>query len=47
MILEKKYLVTEYLSERNSCCSPITYMIQGLIQRFTRIVPGKVVRKII
>ncbi len=44
---QKKYLVAEYQSERNSYRSPITYMIQGLIHGFTRIVPGKMAQKII
>ncbi len=44
---QKKYLVAEYQSERNIYRSPINYIIQGLIQGFTRIVPGKVVQKMI
>ncbi len=44
---QKKYLVAEYQSERNAYRSPINYILQGLIHGFTRIVPGKVVQKII
>ncbi len=44
---QKKYLVAEYQSERNSYRSPINYILQGLIHGFTRIVPGKVAQKII
>lgn len=44
---QKKYLEAEYQSERNKYRSPINYIIQGLINGFTRIVPGKTVQKLI
>ena len=44
---QKKYLVAEYQSQRNRYRSPINYIIQGLIQGFTRIVPGSLVQKLI
>ena len=44
---QDKYLVAEYQSERNINRSPINYIIQGLINGFTRIVPGKSVQKMI
>jgi len=44
---QKKYHDAEYQSERNVYRSPVNYIIQGLIQGFTRIVPGKVVQKMI
>ena len=44
---QKKYIIAEYQSERNIYRSPIHYIIQGLIQGFTRIVPGTFLQKII
>jgi len=44
---KKKYLVAEYQSNRNVYRSPINYIIQGLFQGLTRIVPGKAVQKMI
>ncbi len=44
---EDKYLDAEYQSERNINRSPINYILQGLINGFTRIVPGRTVRKMI
>ena len=44
---QKTYLIAEYQSERNIYRSPINYIIQGLIQGFTRIVPGTFLQKII
>lgn len=44
---QDKYLDAEYQSERNVYRSPINYIIQGLINGFTRIVPGKGIQKII
>ena len=42
---QDKYLTAEYQSERNLYRSPVNYIIQGLIQGITRIVPGKNVQK--
>lgn len=44
---QDKYLDAEYQFERNVYRSPINYIIQGLMNGFTRIVPGKGVQKII
>ena len=44
---QKKYLTSDYQSQRNIYRSPINYIIQGLIHGFTRIVPGKNVQKLI
>ena len=44
---EHKYLVAAYQSGRNVYRSPINYIIKGLINGFTRIVPGKGVQKLI
>lgn len=41
------YLVAEYQSERNIYRSPINYIIHGLVNGFTRIVPGKGVQNLI
>ena len=44
---QDKYLVAEYQTKRNVNRSPINYIVQGLINGFTRIVPGKGVQKMI
>jgi len=44
---QEKYLTAEYQSERNLYRSPVNYIIQGLIQGITHIVPGKNVQKAI
>ena len=44
---EKKYLTADYKSTRNMYRSPINYIIQGLIQGFTKIVPGKGIQKLL
>jgi hypothetical protein len=44
---QDKYLVAEYQAKRNVNRSPINYIVQGLINGFTRIVPGKGVQKMI
>lgn len=44
---QDKYLGAEYQSKRNIYRSPINYILQGLINGFTRIVPGKGVQKMI
>lgn len=44
---QKKYLIANYRSVRNAYRSPINYIVQGLVQGFTRIVPGKFVQKLI
>lgn len=44
---QKNYLIANYQSSRNKYRSPINYIIQGLVQGFTRIVPGKLVQKMI
>lgn len=44
---QDKYIDTEYQSERNIYRSPINYILQGLINGFTRIVPRKGVQKMI
>jgi len=44
---QEKYLTAEYQSERNIYRSPVNYIIQGLIQGITHIVPGKNVQKAI
>jgi uncharacterized protein involved in outer membrane biogenesis len=41
------YLVAEYQSQRNIYRSPVNYIIHGLVNGFTRIVPGKTVQKFI
>ncbi len=42
---QEKYLTAEYQSERNIYRSPINYIIHGLMQGITRIVPRKNVQK--
>jgi len=44
---QNKYIIAEYQSERNINRSPINYIIQGLINGVTRIVPGKAIQKLI
>ncbi|NND80657.1 MAG: DUF748 domain-containing protein [Maribacter sp.] len=44
---QKKYLTANYSSVRNPYRSPINYIVQGLVQGFTRIVPGTFVQKLI
>jgi hypothetical protein len=44
---QKKYLIAEYQFERNKYRSPINYIIKGLIQGVTKIVPGKFAQKMI
>ena len=44
---QKKHLIAEYQFERNKYRSPINYIIKGLFQGFTKIVPGKLVQKLI
>jgi hypothetical protein len=44
---QKKYLIANYKSVRNTYRSPINYIVQGLVQGFTRIVPGKFVQRLI
>jgi len=44
---QKHYLIANYQSVRNAYRSPINYIVQGLVQGFTRIVPGKIVQKLI
>ena len=41
------YLVAEYQSQRNIYRSPVNYIIHGLVNGFTRIVPGKGVQNLI
>ena len=44
---QDKYLVADYQTKRNVARSPINYIVQGLINGFIRIVPGKGVQKMI
>ena len=44
---QEKYLTAQYQSDRNMYRSPVNYIIQGLIQGITHIVPGKNVQKAI
>ncbi len=44
---QKKYITAKYRSSRNVYRSPIHYIIQGLIQGITRIVPGRLAKKFI
>lgn len=44
---QDKYLSAEYQSERNIYRSPVHYIIHGLINGFTRIVPAKGLQKMI
>jgi virulence-associated protein VapD len=44
---QEKYLTAEYQSERNLYRSPINYIIHGLMQGVTHIVPRKNVQKIL
>jgi len=44
---QRKYLIAEYQSERNVYRSPINYIIQGLIQGFKQIIPGKFAQALI
>jgi hypothetical protein len=44
---EKRYRSVQYRSKRNLYRSPINYIIQGLIQGFERIVPGRIAREFI
>jgi len=41
------YLVAEYQSQRNIYRSPVNYIIHGLVNGFTRIVPGKGLQNLI
>jgi hypothetical protein len=44
---EKRYRYVQYRSKRNLYRSPINYIIQGLVQGFERIVPGRIARQFI
>ena len=44
---EKNYLIADYKSQRNVYRAPTNYITQGIIQGFPRIVPVKIVQKMI